>query len=94
LILGAQYDAAEYESHVGWGHSCMEDSVVFALEAKVKRLFLFHHDPEHNDEKVSRLVAKARQLVAEKGGNLFVEAAREGLEIILESKQIAVEKTS
>ena len=94
LILDAQYDAAEYESHVGWGHSCVEDSVVFALEAKVKRLFLFHHDPEHNDEKVSRLVARARQLVAEKGSDLIVEAAREGLEIILQPKQIAVDKTS
>jgi phosphoribosyl 1,2-cyclic phosphodiesterase/CheY-like chemotaxis protein len=83
LILDAQYDVAEYESHVGWGHSCVDDSVAFALDAKVKRLFLFHHDPEHNDEKISRLVAHARELVARKKGGLIVEAAREGLEITL-----------
>lgn len=86
LILDAQYDTTEYESHVGWGHSCVDDSVSFALEAKVKRLFLFHHDPEHNDEKISRLVAHAREIVAQKKGDLIVEAAREGLEMILESK--------
>ncbi|MEO5803440.1 MAG: response regulator [Verrucomicrobiota bacterium] len=92
LILDAQYDAAEYETHVGWGHSCMEDSVAFALGAKVKRLFLFHHDPEHNDDKISRLVARARQLVEEKGSNLIVEAAREGFEVILEPKPDATLK--
>lgn len=83
LILDAQYDAAEYETHVGWGHSCMEDSVAFAIEAGVKQLFLFHHDPDHNDESISRLVARGRELAAEKGSKLIVEAAREGLEVIL-----------
>jgi phosphoribosyl 1,2-cyclic phosphodiesterase/CheY-like chemotaxis protein len=94
LILDAQYDAAEYKTHAGWGHSCVDDAVAFALEAKVKRLFLFHHDPEHNDEKISRLVAHARELVAGKKGDMIVEAAREGLEIILEPKQTAAAKTS
>jgi phosphoribosyl 1,2-cyclic phosphodiesterase len=93
LILDAQYDAAEYESHVGWGHSCVDDSVEFALQAKVKRLFLFHHDPEHNDEKISRLVAHAREIVAQKKGDLIVEAAREGLEITLEPANVAKKKS-
>lgn len=90
LILDAQYDAAEYESHVGWGHSCMEDSVAFAIAAEVKRLFLFHHDPDHNDESISRFVARGRQLAAEKGSKLIVEAAREGLEVILEPANVAL----
>lgn len=92
LILDAQYDAAEYKSHAGWGHSCLDDSVAFALDAKVKRLFLFHHDPDHDDEKISRLVAHARELVAQKGSDLIVEAAREGLEVMLPPKQNAAEK--
>ncbi|MEO6034741.1 MAG: response regulator [Verrucomicrobiota bacterium] len=89
LILDSQYDAAEYETHVGWGHSCMEDSVAFAIDSGVKRLFLFHHDPDHTDEKISRMVARAREIVAEIGGDLIVEAAREGLEIILAPKPMA-----
>ncbi len=88
LILDAQYDVAEYESHVGWGHSCMEDSVAFAIEAGVKRLFLFHHDPDHTDEIISRFVARGREIALEKGSKLIVEAAREGLEVILESAQV------
>jgi len=89
LILDAQYDAEEYASHVGWGHSCMEDSVAFAMEAGVKKLFFFHHDPDHNDETISRFVARGRELVREKGSRLIVEAAREGLEVVLEPKPVA-----
>ena len=83
LILDSQYDASEYENHVGWGHSCMEDSVAFAIGAGVKRLFLFHHDPDHTDEKISRMVARAREIVAEHDSSLIVEAAREGFEMTL-----------
>jgi phosphoribosyl 1,2-cyclic phosphodiesterase len=84
LILDSQYDAQEYEKHIGWGHSCLEDSVAFALHAKVKRLFLFHHDPDHTDEQISRMVARARQMAARRHSRLIVEAAREGYEMILD----------
>jgi phosphoribosyl 1,2-cyclic phosphodiesterase/ActR/RegA family two-component response regulator len=94
LILDAQYDAAEYKSHIGWGHSCVDDSVAFAIDAKVKRLFLFHHDPDHNDEIISRLVASAREQVAARKSDLIVEAAREGLELVLEPKPAALHSKS
>ncbi len=84
LILDSQYDATEYPSHVGWGHSCMEDSVAFAIKAKAKRLFLFHHDPDHTDDHISRMVARARQMVAQHQSSLVVEAAREGCEVVLD----------
>lgn len=84
LIIDSQYDAKEYESHVGWGHSCVDDSVELALKANVKRLFLFHHDPQHSDEQISRMVARAREIVAKNGGKLMVEAAREGFEVELD----------
>jgi phosphoribosyl 1,2-cyclic phosphodiesterase len=83
LILDAQYNATEYQKHIGWGHSCAEDAVAFALKAKVRHLFLFHHDPDHDDEEVSRMVARARQIVANRGSPLIVEAAREGFELVL-----------
>ncbi len=83
LILDSQYDAAEYDRHVGWGHSCVEDSVAFALQAGVRRLFLFHHDPDHTDEQISRMVARARQMAAFRHSDLIVDAAREGSEVLL-----------
>ena len=85
LILDAQYDDDEYEKHISWGHGCVRDSVLLALKAKVKKLFLFHHDPNHDDERVTQMLADGRRLVAKVGGDLIVEAAREGEEVILGS---------
>lgn len=83
LIIDSQYDAEEYQKHIGWGHTCVDDSVAFALSANVKRLFLFHHDPGHDDAKIAQMEAHARDLVAKQGANLQVEAAREGVEVVL-----------
>ncbi|MEY2409935.1 MAG: hypothetical protein QOF48_2605 [Verrucomicrobiota bacterium] len=79
LILDAQYDVEEYRSRVGWGHSCVDDTVELASRAKAKKLFLFHHDPAHDDDKLDVMVAHAREIAAWHGNNLQVEGAREGL---------------
>ena len=84
LIVDSQYDDDEYQSHVGWGHGCVDDVVALALFARVKQLFLFHHDPDHDDDQISRMLEWARKLVALQGESLAVDAAREGLEYILQ----------
>lgn len=81
LVLDSQYDETEYQTHVGWGHSCYEDSVGTALAAGAKRLFLFHHDPGHDDARISRMVGHAREMVANHQSKMIVEAAREGLTV-------------
>jgi len=83
LIMDAQYERGEYEARRGWGHACMDDVINFALEAKVKRLFLFHHDPEHDDARIEKMVAQGRKLIAGKKGKLRLEAAREGATVPL-----------
>jgi phosphoribosyl 1,2-cyclic phosphodiesterase len=86
LILDSQYDRAEYKKHTGWGHGCVDDSVALALKAGVKKLILFHHDPDHNDRKVDAFLKHARALVKKQNGKLKVEAAREGMTIQLGGK--------
>ncbi|HLH57038.1 MAG TPA: MBL fold metallo-hydrolase [Verrucomicrobiae bacterium] len=81
LVMDSQYDAAEYEQHTAWGHGCVDKVVGLALQAKVKRLYLFHHDPDHDDGKINDMANHARKLAASKGSSLHVEAAREGLEV-------------
>ena len=83
LVMDSQYDSREYEEHVGWGHGCIDKVVALALEAQAKRLYLFHHDPDHDDAKISEMVREARKLAAAHGGTLEVEAAREGLTVEL-----------
>jgi phosphoribosyl 1,2-cyclic phosphodiesterase len=86
LILDSQYDREEYKTHTGWGHGCVDDSVALALKAGVKKLVLFHHDPDHNDKKIDSFVTYARKLVKKAGGKMKVEAAYEGLRIPLGKK--------
>lgn len=82
LILDAQYDCQEYRQRVGWGHGCVDDAVELALRAGVRRLFLFHHDPDHDDARIEALTAHARALVKAQGGRLRVAAAREGQQLV------------
>ena len=77
LILDAQYDAAEYRTRIGWGHSCVDDSVDLAIAAGVRHLVLFHHDPEHSDACVDRLLASARARAANVRAILQISAAAE-----------------
>ena len=49
LIHDAQYTEEELEAKKGWGHSCWKQAIEVAEQAGVKKLALFHHDPEHDD---------------------------------------------
>ena len=43
-----------------WGHCTVDYAVHVAREAGVRRLALFHHDPDHDDDMVDRLLDGAR----------------------------------
>jgi ribonuclease BN (tRNA processing enzyme) len=60
LIHDAQYTPEEYPRFKGYGHSTWEEAVKVARECNVKRLILFHHDPNHDDAAVSEIVERAR----------------------------------
>lgn len=60
LICDAQYTPTEYEAHRGWGHSTWLNAVQLARDAGAKRLFLFHHDPTHDDQAMMRISEDAR----------------------------------
>jgi ribonuclease BN (tRNA processing enzyme) len=69
--------------HVGWGHASISSAVSLALDAEVRRLLLFHHDPGHDDAMVDAMVNDARRLIRESEKDLEVDAAREGEEFEL-----------
>lgn len=78
LVHDAQYTADEYPTRRGWGHSSVESAVRVAAEARVRRLILFHHDPDRDDQQMDRLLSDARSLARALGVDLVVDAAREG----------------
>jgi phosphoribosyl 1,2-cyclic phosphodiesterase len=79
FIYDSQYTPHEYRKFKkNWGHSTWEEAVKIARDAKVKKLVLFHHDPEHDDKQVAAIESKARKRFKN------AVAAYEGLTIKLE----------
>jgi phosphoribosyl 1,2-cyclic phosphodiesterase len=81
VIHEAQYTPDEYPSKRHWGHSTYSYVVELAAAAGVRRLFLTHHDPSHDDEFVAAIEEKARELAGRLGSPLEVCCAYEGCEI-------------
>jgi phosphoribosyl 1,2-cyclic phosphodiesterase len=75
LIHDSQYTEEEFEQKKGWGHSTYEQALEVAERAGVKRLALFHHDPEHDDVFLEEMEKKCR----DRFSGAFM--AREGMEI-------------
>lgn len=75
LVHDATYTAAEYENHLGWGHSRYEDALALALDARAKRLVLFHHRPERTDDDLDSFLTDLQSA----SGALKVIAASEGM---------------
>lgn len=50
LLCDAQYlPGVDYEEHKGWGHNNTQMARELALRAKVKQLWLIHHEPGRDD---------------------------------------------
>ena len=82
LIHDAQYTEAEYrQGRIGWGHSPCEQVVAAATRAGVRRLALFHHDPDRSDSELDQLAIRYCQ--AGDAGQPEIFLAREGQEISL-----------
>jgi phosphoribosyl 1,2-cyclic phosphodiesterase len=78
LVYDSQYDQDQLGNEKkGWGHSSWEEGVSVCVEAGVKQLILFHHDPDSDDQTIDRVQETARKRFPNS------RAAFEGMEIIL-----------
>ncbi len=81
VIHEAQYTPQEYSSKRHWGHSTYVYVVELAVLAGVRRLFLTHHDPSHDDQFIADLEREAQVLARRLNSDLEVCCAYEGSEI-------------
>lgn len=75
LVHDAQYTDEEMPFRLGWGHSTWRQTVQVAQEAKVKKVVLFHADPERSDEAAFAIEREAQAVFPN------AELAVEGKEI-------------
>jgi len=83
LIHDATYTPEEYVDRVGWGHSHYLFALRVAAEAGVRKLCLFHHDPNHSDNDVDKIVKACRNEIKRMGYSFECFAAEENLELEL-----------
>jgi CheY-like chemotaxis protein/phosphoribosyl 1,2-cyclic phosphodiesterase len=91
VIHDSQYTPEEYPAKKNWGHSTYSYVTQLAAAANVKKLFLTHHDPTHNDAFLRDMEQRAQQLARAAGSAMQVSCAREGYEESFQN--VASEKT-
>ena len=79
LIHDAQYTPDDYDKKHGWGHSCYIDTINTAIDANVKELYLFHHDPNYDDTAMEAIHKHSNEIIKEKGASLICHIAKEGM---------------
>jgi phosphoribosyl 1,2-cyclic phosphodiesterase len=79
LLHDAQYTDEEYRRTRGWGHSTYRDAVDLAIEAGVKRLGLFHHDPDRTDDDLDRQLDSCREQISRSGQPIDCFICAEGM---------------
>ena len=83
LITDTTYRDHEYPSKVDWGHSCVSQVADLAARAEVKRLHLFHHDPDQTDVDIDAKLDEMRKELERLGSKVVCEAPAEGSELML-----------
>jgi phosphoribosyl 1,2-cyclic phosphodiesterase len=79
LLHDAQYTDEEYQHTRGWGHSTYTDAARLAIDAGVKRLGLFHHDPDRTDDDLDRQLDLCRKQIHEAGSPVECFGCAEGM---------------
>jgi phosphoribosyl 1,2-cyclic phosphodiesterase len=83
LITDTTYRDHEYPSKVDWGHSSVSQVADLAARAEVKRLHLFHHDPDQTDDDIDLKLVETRVRLAKLGSAVVCEAPAEGSKLVL-----------
>ena len=68
---------------VDWGHSCVSEVADLAASAKVKRLHLFHHDPDQSDDDIDLKLKETREALDRLGSDVQCDAPAEGSKLVL-----------
>jgi len=63
VVYDCMYTDDEYRNYVGWGHSTWQEGARLCREARVKRMVVFHHEPEHDDEMLDGIGRELEKLL-------------------------------
>ncbi len=77
VVYDTHFLPEEYAKFPHYGHSTPDQAIEICVEARVRRLVLYHHAPSHGDEQMDQIAA--RYLAAGAGVGLEVLTSFEGM---------------
>jgi phosphoribosyl 1,2-cyclic phosphodiesterase len=87
VIYDTHFLPEEYARFPHYGHSTPEHALEICVEAKVRRLILYHHAPSHDDELMDRMSADYKKRGASLGVDVITSA--EGMILTIGAQGVA-----
>jgi len=78
LIHDSHYLPHEVKDKLGFGHSSYDQAIDLAIQANVKELIFFHHDPDRTDKQIESVLSDFRDKLTSKHIKMKLDAAKEG----------------
>lgn len=93
LIHDAQYQEDDLPAKHGWGHSLISQVRQLAVDARVRNLVMFHHDPERSDGELDEVAIENARFFKARNAQIGSWIAAEGLTLALKARQDPVVNT-
>jgi len=87
LIHDAQYLENDMPSKHGWGHSLISQVRQLAVDAQVRNIAMYHHDPERTDAELDEIAVESAAYFKSKNSRIGSYIAAEGLTFELTDKK-------
>jgi phosphoribosyl 1,2-cyclic phosphodiesterase len=83
LIHDAQYLEDEMVETTGFGHSSYEQAFSLGVDANVKQLIFFHHEPDRSDDEINTILSHYQKKKDQLKISMKLDAAQEGLSYVI-----------
>ena len=86
MIFDTQYTFDEAINKLEFGHSSAAIAIDIAGMFNIRRLVLFHHEPNYDDDKLENVLINARtyqSMNPKRARDLYIDIAYEGMEFEL-----------
>jgi len=87
MIHDAQYIENDMPAKHGWGHSLISQVRQLAVDAQVKNLVMYHHDPDRADGELDEIAIESAKFFKSKNSVIGSYIAAEGLTFDIEARK-------
>ena len=87
MIHDAQYIENDMPAKHGWGHSLISQVRQLAVDAQVKNLVMYHHDPDRSDAELDQIAIESAKFFKSKNSAIGSYIAAEGMTFDIEERK-------